>query len=143
MLFSLFYAISHPDKVEALLFIAGVGVQNNREWINEYFENREKCDELMPEMEYPFSKGVNNAVNISFRTYIQKPYLFRDISRLKIPSLFLCAGKDIHPSWPVQQIKELINNSILITIPDATHYIWLTHYKEMKSELRKFLSLDS
>ena len=139
---SLLYALIHPHKVDSFLFIAGVGVQNNREWIAEFLAKREEFGETLPDMAYPFSEEVNNAVNISFRKYIQQPSLYKDISNLKMPALFLCAQNDIRPNWPVQQIHALIENSMLVTIPEAAHYIWLTHYDEMKLELRKFLGLS-
>ena len=129
---SLLYSINHPDKVDSFLFMAGIGVQNNREWITDFFSKREKYGEQMPEMLYPFSEEVNNAVNISFRKYIQKPFLYKDIASLKIPALFLSAEKDIRSDWPVRQIQALIENSVFITIPEAAHYIWLTHYDEMR-----------
>jgi len=136
---SLLYTIYHPDKVDALMFIAGIGIQNNREWIEEYFAKREKHAEAMPDMLYPFSEEVNSIMNLSFRKYIQKPSLYKDISKLQMPVLFLHAENDIRSDWPVRQIQALIENSIYVTIPNAPHYIWLTHYDEMKSEVRKFL----
>lgn len=138
---SLFYSISNPNKVDSLLYIAGSGVQRNREWSIEYHANREKCSEIMPEMLYEESDDVNKAGNLSFQRYIQNPRLFRDISELKMPSLIMCAGKDIRPNWPAQQIQALIEGSKLVTIPEATHYIWLTHYDEMRLEIRRFLGL--
>ena len=139
---SLLYSLSHPDRVDSFLFIAGIGVQNNREWIEERLVNIEKYGETMPDMQFPFSEEVNDAVNTSFRKYIQKPSLYKDIANLKMPALFMCAEKDVRPNWPVIQIQALIENSALVTIPEAAHYIWLTHYDEMRAELRKFLGLS-
>ena len=133
--------MNHSDRVKSFLFIAGIGVQNNREWINEFYANREKYGEKMPDMLYPFNPEVNEAGNASYRKYIQKPSLYKDISNLKMHALFLCAENDIRSNWPVYQIQALVENSVLVIIPNAAHYIWLTHYDEMRLELRKFLGL--
>ena len=138
---TLLYSIFHPDKVNSLLYIAGNGVQNNREWSTEYHANREKYGEAMPDILFPGSNEVNKAGNSSFRKYIQNPHLYKDIAQLKMPALFMCAGNDIRPNWPTQQIQALVEKSTLVTIPEAAHYIWLTHHDEMKSELRKFMGL--
>ena len=138
---SLFYSINYPDKVNSLLFIAGIGVQNNREWLEEFYAKRDKYGELTPDFLYPFSDEVNKATSLSFRKYIQTPSLYKDISKLRMPALFLWAENDIRSIWPVHQIQMLIENSVLIAIPGAAHYIWLTHYDKMMLELRKYLGL--
>lgn len=138
---SLLYAMFHPERADAVLFIAGVGVQNNKEWYADFLANRDKYGEEIPDMLYPFNDEVNKDGNASFRKYIQNPSIYRDISNLKMPILFMCAEKDIRPNWPVEQIQALVENSKLVNIPQAAHYIWLTHYDEMKHELRKFLNL--
>ena len=140
---SLLYSIFHPKRVDSFLYIAGNGVLNDRQWSAEYHANREKSGETMPEMLYPGSDEVNKAGNLFFRKYCQTPYLYRDISQLNMPALFMCAENDIRPNWPMKQIQPLVKNSVLVTIPDAAHFIWLTHYDEMKTELRKFLGLHS
>jgi proline iminopeptidase len=138
---SLFYAISNPDKVKSFLYIAGNGVQRNREWSDEYHSNKERYGEIIPKMQYPFNENVNKAGNTSYQKYIQTSYLYNNIFRLKMPALFMCAEKDIRPNWPVKQIQALLEKSKLVIIPESAHYIWLTHYNEMKLELRKFLGL--
>ena len=140
---SLLYAVRYPERVDALLFMAGIGVQNNREWLTEFYASREEQGEVLPEMPYPFSEEVNRAGNASFRQYIQRPSLYKDIAGLKMPALFLCAERDIRPVWPVMQIQTLVENSALVTISGAAHYIWLTHSDEMRVVLREFLGLSS
>ncbi|MDR1060501.1 MAG: alpha/beta hydrolase [Clostridiales bacterium] len=136
---SLLYAILHPERTSSLLFIAGLSVQNNKEWYAEFIANR--GGEVLPDFLYPFNEEVNKAGNASFRKYIQSPGLYRDISKLPMPALFMCAKKDIRPNWQTEQISALIEKSKLVCIAQAAHYIWLTHYDEMRLELRKFLRL--
>ncbi len=138
---SLLYAALHPDKVDAIVFVAGIGIQNNREWIEEFLAKRSKFGEVMPEMLYPFSEEVNNSINQSFRKYIQQPSLYKDIANLKMPALFVGAENDLRADWPVRQLQALVEHSVYVTIPGAAHYIWLTHPNELRAELRRFLAL--
>jgi proline iminopeptidase len=139
---SLIYTISYPENVENLLYIAGNGVQRNREWSIEYHKNKEKYGEIMPEMTFPENFEVNRIGNRSFQEYIQKPSLYKNISEIKTSALFICAEKDIRQNWPAEQIQQLIKNSVLVVIQNAKHYIWLTEYNKMRDELRKYLKLD-
>jgi proline iminopeptidase len=136
---SLFYSIANPDKVNSFLYIAGNGVQRNREWSAEYHANREKYGEIMPDFLYKGSDEVNKTGNMSYQKYIQHPDLYKNISKLEMPALFMCAENDVRPNWPAQQVQSLVANSKLVFISEATHYIWLTHYDEMKTELRNYL----
>lgn len=139
---SLIYATLHPERVASFLFIAGIGVQNNKEWYAEFLANREKYGEALPDMLYPFNPEVNHTGNASFRSFIQRPALYRDMSRLTMPALFMYAENDIRPDWPVRQVQALITNAVGVTIPGAAHYIWLTHEREMRLALREFLGLS-
>ena len=138
---ALVYTITYPDYTESLLYIAGNGVQRNREWSLEYHSNRDKYGEVMAEMAYPGNDEVNKAGNKSFQEYIQRPNLYKDISKIKIPTLFMCAENDIRPNWPAQQIQQLVEKSKLVTIPECEHYIWLKQYEKMKYELRDYLRI--
>lgn len=136
---ALIYAMMYPKRAEAILYIAGNGLQRNREWSTEYHANREKYGEIMPNMKYEGNDEVNKAGNISYQKFIQRPSLWKDISNLKTETIFICAENDIRPNWPTQQIYELLPNSQIAIIENATHYIWLTHYNELKQVLRNFL----
>lgn len=137
---ALAYALEHPKKTAALVYCSGNGVQRNREWSEAYHKNRDIFGERMPVMNYPGNDEVNKLGNKSWQEYIQNPLLLKKISELRIPSLFLYGSKDIRPSWTAEQISNLLPNSHLEMIKDAEHYIWLTHYDEMKSILHSFIT---
>ena len=138
---ALFYVVANPDRVISFIDIAGGGLQYSDKWLADYHVNLKKYGEARPEMPYEMDLDVNQAGFLSFLHYIQSPNLYKTISELKIPALFICAEKDIRPNWPTYQIQALIEKSKLVSIPDAAHYIWLTHYNELKFELRNFLGL--
>lgn len=138
---SLSYAMHHPDRAEAILYIAGNGVQNDREWSAQYHANRDKYGETMPSMSFEGNDEVNKQGNKSWREFIQTPLLYKDISELNMRVLIMCAGDDVRPNWPSMQIHALMPNAELVFIDGAAHYIWLTHADEMKDKLRAFLGL--
>jgi pimeloyl-ACP methyl ester carboxylesterase len=46
---------------------------------------------------------------------------------------------DIRPSWPVQQLVNLLPNARFELIEGAEHHLELTHPAELRSRLRAFL----
>jgi len=134
---ALAYSLKYPQKTKALIYISGNGIQRNREWSIEYHENKEECIETIPKM--TFNEKVNKIGNISWQKYIQNPLLLKNISKLNVPALFIYGSKDIRPSWAAEQISFLLPKSKFVMIENAEHYIWLSHYEEMKNELRKYL----
>ncbi|MEJ6949978.1 alpha/beta fold hydrolase [Natronospora cellulosivora (SeqCode)] len=134
---ALAYSLKYPVKSNALIYISGNGIQRNREWSKEYHENREKHGELMPKMEG--NDKVNKLGNKSWQKYIQRPSILSEISNLTIPSLFLYGSNDVRPSWPAEQISNLLSDSKFIMVEGAAHYIWLSHFEDMKIELRNFI----
>jgi proline iminopeptidase len=135
---ALAYTLEYPDNVLGLLYIAGNGIQNDREWSQEYHRNRAERGETSPPEAQSGNDEVNRQGNESWRKYIKKPDLLKRISELEIPALFLHGTADIRPGWPGEQIASLMPNSIYKTI-DAEHYIWLFRPDEMKHLLREFI----
>jgi proline iminopeptidase len=77
--------------------------------------------------------------NVSWRAYCQRPSLFRDLTDLDIPCVFINAAQDIRPNWPTQQLAELIPRARYAEISGAAHMIWLTHAAELQSHLQAAL----
>ena len=82
---------------------------------------------------------MNKQLNRSCKSYIQNPTLLRTISRLRVPALFVYGDKDIRPSWPVEQVANLMPNAHLEFIEGAEHIIWFSHPNELESILRNFV----
>lgn len=136
---ALAYALHYPENVSGLISISGTGVQNDRDWKEEYNKGRAEDREKIPKMDYQPNKEVNKSVIQSWRRFIKDPELLLKISKISCPSLFLYAGKDIRPSWPVEQIANLIPFGAFEVIEEAGHYMWLSHELDMKRILRIFL----
>ncbi|MEG1547525.1 MAG: alpha/beta fold hydrolase [Clostridia bacterium] len=140
---ALFYALEYPQFVESVLYIAGNGLQRNREWSAAYHVRREEFgDEIQPE-QIELNGEANRQGNQSYRQYIQRPTLYKDISKLTMRMLFMCAENDLRPNWPAEQIFNLVSNGKMVYIKGAGHYIWLSQKAEMERQLRSFLGLKT
>lgn len=136
---ALIYALEHTERVAGLICISGGRMHNDREWHSEY-ERRKKLEgERSPDFKYPTNLEVNRLVNQAWKHYIQNPELFRKLSELKIPAVFVYGDRDIRPSWPIQQIANLMPNARFEMIEGAEHIIWFSHEQELESILREFI----
>lgn len=48
-------------------------------------------------------------------------------------------GKDIRSSWAAEQAVHLMSSAGWVLLPEATHYIWLTHAEQLGAVMRGFL----
>jgi proline iminopeptidase len=137
---ALIYALEHPDRTAGLICLAGGRVHNDREWHQTYQRRKQAGGERVPEFEYPPNQTVNEQVNRAWRRYIQDPTLFRRISRLAAPAIFIYGEQDIRPSWPVEQVANLMPNARFERVAGAAHYLWLARPDELRRLLRAFIA---
>ena len=135
--FALAYALQHPTRVVGLVGIAGGSVVNDRTWSEAYHLGLEEIGEDYGGVEFTAHPDVNPQGNESWRAFIKRPSLFREIADLMVPAVFINGGSDIRPNWPTQQLAALMPNGEYVEIPDAAHAIWLTHADHLRCELRK------
>lgn len=136
---ALAYALEFPDRVKGIIYLSGTGIQNDRAWHIEYADARDTAGELRPEMSSEPNLDVNREGNESARAYCRDPFLLKRLSDLQIPMLAVAGGEDIRPVWPVEQIVHLMPRAGIVTLPEAGHYLWLTHAESLKAVLRGFL----
>ncbi|UTR08993.1 alpha/beta hydrolase [Evansella sp. LMS18] len=133
------YSLKYPDSLLGYVSISGTGIQNDRDWKKEYKYNKEAIGEPLQELKYEHNKVVHRSLINSWRDFIKQPELLKEISQLELPSLFIYAEKDIRPSWPIEQLANLIPGSAYINIKEAEHYIWLNKKQELTSVIKSFL----
>jgi proline iminopeptidase len=46
---------------------------------------------------------------------------------------------DIRPSWPVEQVAQLLPKASFQMIAGADHHMWVTHAGDLKALLRAFV----
>ena len=130
--FALAYALEYPERVLGFICISGGRIHNDREWHRIYSERRDLGLETLPVFDYPPNLEVNAEVNRSWKEYIQRPSLLRELAHLDLPGLFLYADQDIRPSWPIEQVAQLLPNASFQMITGADHHIWVTHAQAMR-----------
>jgi proline iminopeptidase len=136
---ALFYTLEYPRHVAGLICIAGGRVHNDREWHNEYERRKEREGEQVPQFDYPTNMEVNREINRSWKGYIQRPNLFREISELETAALFVYGDRDIRPRWPIEQVANLMPNARFELIERAEHLIWYSQPNELAVLLRNFV----
>ena len=112
---------------------------NDREWSKAYHENLEKIGEDLGGKVFDADPDANRIGNTSWRDFVMTPTLFRDLSRIQSPAVFINAGNGIRPNWPTMQLASLLPNGRYAEIPRAGHNIWLSHEAELRNELRAAL----
>jgi proline iminopeptidase len=78
--------------------------------------------------------------NDSTYAYYRQPDLLRRIASLDAPMLAISGSEDIRPSWPVEQIVQLLPNARFESLEGAGHNLWLSHADELRALLRDFLA---
>ena len=136
---SLIYALEHPERCAGLIAVSGGRLNNDREWHAAYRQGVAEDRETHPDFAYPPNMEVNRRIMLDFKRYIQQPTLFRELTQLEIPALFLYGAEDIRPSWPVEQVAALLPNGQFALIPGADHYGYQTHASEFRTHADQFL----
>ncbi len=133
---ALAYAIRYPGRVKGIIGIAGGRIVNDREWSAVYKQNKELRGEDSGGKEFQADPMVNKIGNQTWRAYIKRPNLLKDIASIQVPAVFISAEKDIRPNWPTQQLAALMPRGTYVEIPEAAHYIWRTHADALQLALK-------
>ena len=133
---ALAFALRHPSQVLGLIGIAGGRIVDDRSWSASYRRGLEEVGEDQGGVVFHADTRANTDGNLSWREFIQRPNLLRDIADFQIPATFIFGDRDIRPSWPTQQLAALLPKGRYVEIEGAPHYIWLTHSAELRCELR-------
>jgi len=136
---ALAYALEYPECVDGIIYLAGIGVQNDRYWSMSYHDAKDTVGEPEPEFAYPHNMMVNREGTESAREYCRDPMLLKRLADLEIPMLAVGGGKDIRPSWPAEQVVHLMPRAGWVLLPEASHHLWLTHADALGAVMRGFL----
>ncbi|MEW6737902.1 MAG: alpha/beta hydrolase [Acidobacteriota bacterium] len=137
---ALAYALRYPEHTLGFICISGGRIHNDRDWHQIYKQKQAQGLEPLLDFAYPPNLEVNEQVGRSWKDYIHRPELLKEISQLDRPALFLYGDQDIRPSWPIEQVANLLCNARLKILQGANHYIWSTHAQEMKVLLQNFIA---
>ena len=132
---ALAYLLQYPQNVLGIIGIAGGRIVDDRDWHKTYHDNKTSVGEISNE-EFNADPQVNIMGNATYKEFIRRPSLLADIGRIECPVTYINAEKDIRPNWPTRQLAAVIPKGRYLEIPGASHYIWLTHARELASLLR-------
>jgi proline iminopeptidase len=136
---SLIYALAHPDYCAGLLCIAGGRLNNDREWHATYDRGLAEGREKPLEHDVPPNKAANKQLNTDYKRYVQRPSLFREVAALDVPALFLYGAEDTRPSWALAQVAALLPRAKFVLLPEADHYLYLSHPVDVRAHGDAFL----
>lgn len=114
------YALDRPERVSGVVGVCGHGPHQDRGWAAEY--NRLEHTEDVFDIDYV--PEVHESLKASFREWIHQPRLFRTLADSPVPMRFIAAADDIRPSWPLQQLAELVPLARFREVPGAVHNFW-------------------
>ena len=133
-------ALRHPENVLGLVGIAGGNFVNDRTWSEAYHRNLEAVGEDLGGVVFTADQDVNKEGNRSWREYVKRPTLFREIADLAIPATFINGSEDIRPAWPTQQLAALLRHGRYVEIEGAAHTVWLTHADVLRTALHEAIA---
>ena len=136
---SLAYTLAHPNRVIGLINLSGTGFQNDIGWKAAKKKASKERGETWPDMTEPISEFIRRRLNISWYEFIKTPLLYKRLTELQMPALFIYGEFDIRPVWPVEQVANLMPNASFKMI-DAEHFLWLMQPDKLRRELRDFIN---
>jgi len=140
---ALAYALARPERVRGIVYLAGPGLQHDRDWSEVYHRRLAERGEREPDYLYPPNMEVNRECMRSWRSFIRRADLWQRIAALEVPTLVVVAGRDIRPGWPAQQLAAALPDARLVVIEAAEHAIWLAGdaaAATLRERLREFSS---
>lgn len=127
-------AMDHPQRVRSVVGVAGHGLHKDRTWSQAYSAASHTEDDFAIEWE----PDVHESLNASFVDWIHEPDLFRRLADSRVPMVFLAAGDDIRPDWPLRQLAALVPRATFRELAGVPHNFWSTHptvWTDVVSEL--------
>jgi proline iminopeptidase len=135
------YALTFPERVRGIVYIAGIGLQRDRSWSEAYHAGLDQGGDREPPPEmFEANPEAHRLGNASYAAFIRRPSLWKEIAGLDVPFLAITAERDIRPDWPVRQMVELMPSASMVTIPGAPHALWYTHPRELEEQIVAFVA---
>lgn len=117
------YALDHPESVQAVIGVAGHGLQRDSSWSEAY---RAGLATQKDPVEIDWVPDVHASLFGSFKQWIHEPHLYRRIADSLVPMQFIAAGLDIRPHWPLQQVAALAPGGSFTVVEGVVHDFWAT-----------------
>lgn len=116
------YALDHPDRVAAVVGIAGHGLHQDRTWSAVYHAAQDR----EADVEIDWEPTVHESLKAAFVEWVHEPDLFRRLADCTVAMTILAAENDIRPSWPLRQLAALVPRARFEEVPGVDHNFWAT-----------------
>ena len=116
------YALDHPERIRGVVGIAGHGLHRDREW-SAADEAGTATDVAIDIDRVP---EVHAALGDPAPDWTHQPGLWRHLADSTVSMRFVSAGDDIRPSWPLEQLANLVPDGAFHVVPDVPHDFWAT-----------------
>jgi proline iminopeptidase len=131
------YAVTYPERVLALIYLAGTGIKED--WKPEFKRAQQERSEPLPDFAYPANMEVNEEGSRSRLEFLHNADLVERVRALDVPALLIQGERDLRPNWSSEQLAHLLPKACYHVIQDAEHCLWLTHPQQLRELLRIFL----
>lgn len=134
---ALYFGSHHPEKVARLIVIganykvAGLKKESLTEVKRDYF--------LLAILGCFFSRAEKKKQVIDLMWH-QLDLKSADLTTLKAPTLVVAGENDVIEESHTRKLHELISNSKLVIVPDASHFLMVEKYEEFNRLAEDFLS---
>jgi proline iminopeptidase len=130
------YATQYFASVLGLAGLAGGRIHNDRTWKQAYDKNKHR-ETPVPAAADP-NREVNKTLNDDWKAHCRRPELLRELSKLGTRTLFIYGERDIRPSWPTEQLSQLLPNAEFVRLADADHHLWQGNPEGLRNVLQEF-----
>jgi proline iminopeptidase len=161
------YALDHPDRVSALVYMAGTGL--GWEWRESFYRNARSrlglveslhgrdlavrqwaaefaTDDAMDLAEqmatpwFPINRESYDAIWGELERTWREPELVAACRTLDVPTLIIDGALDLRPRWAVDSLASALPAVTRVTLPTAGHMPWLDAPGECFAALQGFLA---
>jgi proline iminopeptidase len=127
------YALDHPDRVSALIYVSGTGL--GWAWPEPF--QRAIAERLAP------SAARRSELRGRARTEAEdrelEPELFSACQALNVPVLIIDGAADLRPRWAVDSLEQALPRVTRVILPGVGHLPWLELPAEFTALLQDFV----
>ncbi|RSN41823.1 alpha/beta hydrolase [Amycolatopsis sp. WAC 04197] len=162
---ALLYALAHPERVSALVYVSGVGLghewhaefQRNfervlgeelrgegreravRQWAADFVTDGERHAEAMATPWFPVNYEANAALTEEMRT-VPEAELVAACRSLRVPTLIVDGMADNRPRWAVDSLEQALPSVTRVRFDGVGHVPWLEAPGEFRAAVTDFLA---
>ncbi|WP_043848151.1 alpha/beta fold hydrolase [Amycolatopsis keratiniphila] len=162
---ALLYALAHPERVSALVYVSGVGLGHEwhaefkrnferalgeevrgegreravRQWTADFVTDGERHAEAMATPWFSVNYEANAALSEEMRT-VPEAELVSACRSLRVPTLIVDGMADNRPRWAVDSLERALPSVTRVRLDGVGHVPWLEAPGEFRAAVTDFLT---